>query len=763
MISDGALSEKALLQNKMSGVAGRLITLGYILGISLILAAVVYFFAANWRGMPRYGKIALSIGLIILFYSLSFIFARAMRQRALLSDLLLFGGCVSFGVGLALLGQLYNAHADSYLLFLVWLAPALLFSLITRYQPFYVLSYILFHLAAWFFLWPSSHLLHWGSDRLFAALLLLAAINAAIFLVTEFSVFESPPLRFLGFTAFHLALIPLTVSSVFPRYAGVMTALYAAVAAWLFYLLLKKNALRGLSGLLSCAATLFLIVKFAELVMRYSRSVLIYLAVLLFAALLVAGNVLLLKYLNRGGPEAGKGARNRHRAFTAFITFAASLLAVGAIVGLISLYTYRFPAYPLFLIAVIIFILPPLLIDKGDTTVRSTLVCTGLLAVLIASLEIHSLLVAGFLVAIIALHRRIESGAVFSFAYLSVHLLLFITAYKLFSTGFLFFYRNHDVIPALFTCYLLLNAGVYLLASRPWRAGASAPAGGTAGRDLPHAALLLRNSAFFGLLSFFVLTFLFAHALSVHYTVNALFFIALTAFLLWALQRDRAAEYKLGLLFWFAFLGYKYYELAWRLLHKSIALLILGLAFCAAAYLFDYARGARGAAVPALFSVKLSLILPLIALQLLIVGFQAAKSEYLLAHSTLVKLELHPVDPRSLLQGDYIVLGYTIASPDLPLKLQPLEKVQIVLAPGSDGVYRYTGVYRYKGKFNREYERSGDEVLITGRSDGGGLIFGIESYFIPEGSGRELEQTINYAYVRVAGNGASLLVEVAEE
>src|SRR5690554_1073055 len=127
-----------------------LIRTGFLLGISLILAAIIYFFAANWAGMERLEKVAFSVGIVALFYVMAFALTKLhflKETHSFLARLFLVGGCITFGIGVALLDQIYNAHADSYQLFLIWSIPALLFAIITRYTAFYMLSFILVHLT----------------------------------------------------------------------------------------------------------------------------------------------------------------------------------------------------------------------------------------------------------------------------------------------------------------------------------------------------------------------------------------------------------------------------------------------------------------------------------------------------------------------------------------------------------------------------------------------------------------------------------------
>ncbi|MDH6262859.1 GDYXXLXY domain-containing protein [Bradyrhizobium sp. BR13661] len=125
-----------------------------------------------------------------------------------------------------------------------------------------------------------------------------------------------------------------------------------------------------------------------------------------------------------------------------------------------------------------------------------------------------------------------------------------------------------------------------------------------------------------------------------------------------------------------------------------------------------------------------------------------------------VTLQTRPVDPRDLLRGDYVVLGYDITQlPAGALAGQPSAErnpvVFVKLAPKADGVYEAVSVHA------APVAVTGLEVLIRGRvtyscgandrifCDRLTIRYGLESYFVPEGEGRKLEQLRNERKLRV--------------
>lgn len=123
----------------------------------------------------------------------------------------------------------------------------------------------------------------------------------------------------------------------------------------------------------------------------------------------------------------------------------------------------------------------------------------------------------------------------------------------------------------------------------------------------------------------------------------------------------------------------------------------------------------------------------------------------LLASGREIVLEVVPVDPRSLFRGDYVILSYEISNIALPEAVRRLrrgEVVYVTLQETESGTWQVA-------KSSRELPvgTSADQVVLKGRvryasapargTPGQVRVrYGIESYFVPEGAGRELEQLV---------------------
>lgn len=128
----------------------------------------------------------------------------------------------------------------------------------------------------------------------------------------------------------------------------------------------------------------------------------------------------------------------------------------------------------------------------------------------------------------------------------------------------------------------------------------------------------------------------------------------------------------------------------------------------------------------------------------------------ILRDGTEVFLKVEPVDPRDLLRGDYVRLGYNISTVPLDL-FEPSAfgreetrnvPVMIRLAPGEGGVWHARGG-RLASDPAGPLEAGEVEVRAVipyGFSAGAGSAraeYGIERFYLPEGEGRDIERDMN--------------------
>jgi uncharacterized membrane-anchored protein len=130
-------------------------------------------------------------------------------------------------------------------------------------------------------------------------------------------------------------------------------------------------------------------------------------------------------------------------------------------------------------------------------------------------------------------------------------------------------------------------------------------------------------------------------------------------------------------------------------------------------------------------------------LVLLAVNAMIARKESALARGRTVILELAPVDPRSLMQGDYMALRYALAE-----KVAQGEK--------SSGTVYLTLDSRNVATSLSSVEGPGLVPLQFRRHDGR-VLFDTESYFFQEGQGHFF-QGAKYGELKVDEHGTPMLV-----
>jgi uncharacterized membrane-anchored protein len=158
-----------------------------------------------------------------------------------------------------------------------------------------------------------------------------------------------------------------------------------------------------------------------------------------------------------------------------------------------------------------------------------------------------------------------------------------------------------------------------------------------------------------------------------------------------------------------------------------------------------------------------------LALALFLAGYNIsiAAKESLLAHGSVMLLELRPVDPLSLLQGYYMELNYE-AERDIERRLDydyddddrswsehAALRAQApnlaVMRDSGGGIYEFSRIYT-----QGESLAPGEHLLAFKISEFGNVRIGGGSYFFEEGYA-ELYDTASYAEFRVAEDGSSLL------
>ena len=143
-------------------------------------------------------------------------------------------------------------------------------------------------------------------------------------------------------------------------------------------------------------------------------------------------------------------------------------------------------------------------------------------------------------------------------------------------------------------------------------------------------------------------------------------------------------------------------------------------------------------------------ILIVVALQSAALAYMILDRQATLNSSRVVTLKVAPVDPRDPFRGDYVILRYEISQLDLRqlqgddkvdqgdtifVTLQPKGDEWIAVAVARERPFNVPGGIPVRGTVV-----SVDSSVATLPPDRVRVDYGIESYFVPEGTGREIEQ-----------------------
>lgn len=696
----------------------RAVQTSYLLGVSLILTGIIYFFAANWGYFGRLEKINLSISLLVLFYLVHLILKKFIKHRPFLSNWSLFAASIVFGVSVALIGQIYNSHADSYQLFLIWLIPVLGLAFITKYAPFYILSFVLANMTMYFFISPSSYMTNWNPNMLFTLLLLTGIFNASIFFITYKNWLNSKTILYLSYIMTFSLFFNIAAVDSMPIHQ-VFNVFYILLLLLAGYIFLNKKPNKGLFIITIVFATSFLIFRVFFWAISHNGDWVLY-VLLLFAIILTLVGAVIAGILNR----------NKMNSFLSntliiVITIIATLFATTAISGIFFIIFIDATMDALYFFAVFALIAPGLFTQLSHQ-IRYTLLGTGFtiafLSIIFLSEPVYEFILLIFLSVGVYI---VKTKGIKVLVFLFINIVLY---------EILIQYLSLHII---YLIMLALNVAYYIFLKKD---------------------LSTNYTAFvMTLLNFMALTFLDLQTwLQVVY--NIIFLISLSTIILAIDRKRHRFKWTVSFILWFVFIGYNYYEYLWSLVHKSIAAIGVGIIFILIATYFDRRSGNKHSISKPL-SYRTPILAILIVLQVGFISVQSFTSEKLLSEGDLIKLELQPVDPRSLLQGDYVVINYEIS--DLPIEEGHWNKKIKVQLREKNGIYEYAGNYSIDDQWQKEYKKLPGDVVINGKLTGlNSIIYGIESYFVPDGTGKELERSAKYAYVRVSETGNALLEKV---
>lgn len=140
------------------------------------------------------------------------------------------------------------------------------------------------------------------------------------------------------------------------------------------------------------------------------------------------------------------------------------------------------------------------------------------------------------------------------------------------------------------------------------------------------------------------------------------------------------------------------------------------------------------------------------------VNYTIYSREQLLSNGQIVLLELAPVDPRSLMQGDYMALDFAINrtafSAASAEQSEGLKDGDLVVSLDKNSVAHFK-------RFADNSAKSGDEVLLRYRIRDGQPKFATNAYFFQEGTAEQYESA-RYGEFRVSDSGDMILTKLRD-
>ena len=131
-------------------------------------------------------------------------------------------------------------------------------------------------------------------------------------------------------------------------------------------------------------------------------------------------------------------------------------------------------------------------------------------------------------------------------------------------------------------------------------------------------------------------------------------------------------------------------------------------------------------------------------------NYSVVKKERLLTNGKLILLELAPVDPRSLMQGDYMDLRYAISENIFTDSIS--KRGFCVVKLDKDGVGK-----KIRLQDHHMPKNEGEHLIEYTTHKWNGINIGAESFFFQEGQGDKYENA-KYGAIKVDDHGNSILV-----
>lgn len=229
--------------------------------------------------------------------------------------------------------------------------------------------------------------------------------------------------------------------------------------------------------------------------------------------------------------------------------------------------------------------------------------------------------------------------------------------------------------------------------------------------------------------------------------------------------RQRLTLVVLGSMAVFSFFSWYYYNLDATLLFKSITLIVLGMILLASWFFLGkiYHKNNNAVAFDLRpLNVKKGIVISTILLVLVAINFNITQKQNLIENGEVLLFELAPVDPRSLMQGDYMRLRFTIAN-QINKKLYeasqhmtiPPTQGWVIVEKGENNIASLVDFYDQQDLLSSQY-------IIPFKYRNYRVVFTTNAFYFQEGLANHFQKA-KYGEFRVSSDNEIILTHLRDE
>lgn len=141
-------------------------------------------------------------------------------------------------------------------------------------------------------------------------------------------------------------------------------------------------------------------------------------------------------------------------------------------------------------------------------------------------------------------------------------------------------------------------------------------------------------------------------------------------------------------------------------------------------------------------------ILIVVVLQTAALAYMILDRQHMLEASRVVTLKIVPVDPQDIFRGDYVTLSYDISRLDVNAlagddQFESGETAYVKLQKQADGLWKAIAISHNPGHepdlISVRAQIQSTDGLNPGAASYVSVTYGVESYFVPQGTGHAIE------------------------